>query len=68
MYYVSAKNIADSLELVSTIDGSGVASVQGNANGYAVVQTVEGRYVVDAESRKVWRLLDWRLGTWEELI
>lgn len=67
MYYISAKNIADSLELVSTIDGSGVASVQGNANGYAVVQTVEGRYVVDAENRKVWRLLDWRLGTWEEL-
>lgn len=67
MYYVNGKDIAEAVMLVSQFDDTDIGSVEGNAEGNVIVKTVSARYVVNVKKRTVWRLLDWRLGIWEEL-
>lgn len=68
MYYVKASDIAEAVMLVSQFDDTDIGSVEGNAQGNVVVKTISGRYVVDVRAKKAWRLLDWRLGIWEEMV
>lgn len=68
MYYVKAQDIAEAVMLVSQFDDTDIGSAEGNAQGNVVVKTVSGRYVVDVCAKKAWRLLDWRLGLWEEVL
>lgn len=67
MYYVKASDIAEAVMLVSQFDDTDIGSVEGNAQGNVIVETVSARYVVNVKKRTVWHLLDWRLGVWEEL-
>lgn len=67
MYYVKASDIEEAVTLVSQFDDTDISSVEGNAQGNVIVKTVSARYVVDVRAEKVWRLLDWRLGVWEEM-
>lgn len=68
MYYVKWDDIAEAVKLVAQRDGASVASAEGNAKGNVVVKTTMGNYVVDVKAQKVWKLLDWRLGIWEEVL
>lgn len=67
MYYMSLGTLAEAVKLLALKDDSDIATVSANAKGQAIIKTVNGKYIVDTRSQKVWHLLDRGLGIWENL-
>lgn len=67
MYYMNPETIAEALRLLALKDDSDIASVSANVKGQAIIKTVNGKYVIDTKSQKVWHLLDRGLGIWENI-
>lgn len=67
MYYMRLETLAEAVKLLALKDGSDIATISANSKGQAIIKTVNGKYVVDTKSQKVWHLLDRGLGIWENI-
>lgn len=67
MYYMRLETLAEAVKLLALKDDSDIATISANSKGQAIIKTVNGKYVVDTKSQKVWHLLDRGLGIWENL-
>lgn len=67
MYYMSLETLAEAVKLLALRDDSDIATISANSKGQAIIKTLNGKYVVDTKSQKVWHLLDRGLGIWENI-